>query len=446
MAIVIDLQVATKQTDSAFARLEKALDRLEAVQKSLNQTLQATATYANQAAGAFGRMASGARSASQATQKMPAMRSPAAPPVQDPHQARTYASQLLSVDPNNRGALRMFNQAQRKINAADPQNALRIAMMRTRFTQGVFGNLIGHPLGIDLMKIGGMMGPHAAGGLFGGGGAGGGALATVGFAAAGAVAALGAFAAAVHGAGSALNALAAQTAVSSGDPGAVNAVRAAAAQLGMDPAQLASRVQGGVSSGFGGGFGAQAGINPVGGPFGDNDYARKAQKAIRYVANAGSFDQARRRAEGLGVPELAQFFFLNKSNKAALSNNGFGASTEGIAAGTNFRAAQERIASSFWKALDKATPAIEYFANGLSDLATMIDFVLNGFKKSPGGKSTQERQIQALDNNTRALNGMRETFGGGPRAQGALPGGLGAASFSNDFGAIKGLKLGAMGR
>lgn len=444
MPIVIDLQVGTKDTDAAFSRLEKALDRLDAVQKGLNQTLQATASLANQTAGAFGRMAQGARQASSAASRVKP------PPVQDPVQAQAYARhwmqmQARGIAPPGPGGVSLFNQAQRKINAADPQRALQTAMMRTRFTQGVFGKMIGHPLGVDLMKVGALMGPNAANGLFGGG-AGGGALAGVGFAAAGAVAALTAFAAAVQHVGTMLQSLAAQTAASANSAGSVQGIRAAAAQLGMDPAQLARQVQGAVGAGgIGAGFGIQAGINPVGGSFGDMGYAEKARKALKFVAGSKSFDEARRRAEGLGIPEAAQFFYLNPSNKAALMNNGFGGGAESVAAGANFRYAQERIGASFWKVLEKATPAIEYFANGLSDLADVIDFVLNGFKKSSGGKSYQERQIKALDDNTRAINGMRETLGGGPRAQGALPSGIKGQQASQDYGQIRRLKFGPVG-
>ena len=50
-----------------------------------------------------------------------------------------------------------------------------------------------------------------------------------------------------------------------------------------------------------------AGINPLGGPFGDMNYSEKLRNATRFVGQGQSLDQMRRRAALMGSPDLAQF-------------------------------------------------------------------------------------------------------------------------------------------
>lgn len=453
MPIVIDLQVTGKKADSALDRMERVLQSVADAQDRLNKVLAATAFYASNAAKSFQQMGSSAKRAGTAVRQSATGQTPgqrrmasyySAIASTNPQAALRYAQGRLAADPYDAQAIRLAQRASRALHAQTPNGALQQAIARTRFTN-VAGKMIGHPLGVDVMKIGSMLGPDGVAGLFGGGG---GAMAGIGAVAgpfAVATGAVLAFAAAVAKVADMLKNISSQTALA-GDKAL--GLQAAANYFNTDPASLAQRIQSGVSSGVGAGFGVQAGINPVGGPYGDNDYAGKAQKALKYIINSGSRDQARRRAEGLGMPELAGLYDLKGSNRADAARGGMGLSPGALdasrAAGANFSYAWSRIMRDFELVLTKATPIIDYFAKSLADAADMLEFVLNGFKKSDRGS--------ALERNTKALNDAAAayrdagTYGGGPRAHGAMPSGIKGAQASSDYNVIHGLKLGAMGR
>ncbi|TXH19683.1 MAG: hypothetical protein E6R03_00235, partial [Hyphomicrobiaceae bacterium] len=115
-----------------------------------------------------------------------------------------------------------------------------------------------------------------------------------------------------------LNGIAMGQAIGGGPAGQSAAVNRAAQYFGMSGPELAQRLQSGLESGYGPGAAARYGINPVGGPYGDNNYNAKAIKFLRGLGNETSFEEARRRAEMVGIPELADFQKLSKADRESL--------------------------------------------------------------------------------------------------------------------------------
>ena len=451
----IDLQVTDSKTDAALARLEKALERLEKVQDRLNDSLKQTATYANAAASGFGKMATGAQRASSASSRI------SAPPIQDPFQAQRHAQGLLSLNPGDPAALRMWNQAQRRINALDPQRQLMTAMMRTRFARNAQGGITPMPLGVDLLKFGPqLLGAAQSAGTGSIGGLGGAAstvmsigskLGPAGTVATAVIAAMVAMAAAVHQTAQIISGIGRQMAAGgSGVLGMSPFTRVA----GIGDAGSAARgLQGALQGGYGAGFGIQAGINPVGGPFGDIDYAAKLKKALRYIAGAGSFDQARRRAEGLGIPEAANLYNTSDYTKQRIGTPLTKFSPGDMRAANDFMIAIGRFVELVVNRAGKSlAPTMERWAQALTVVTDLlakffdwIDKIVERIRKAlgiadNGQKSAQERNTKAIDDNTRAMKEFRETLGGGPRAQRSLPSGFNGLNFGNS----RDLKLGAV--
>lgn len=441
MPIVIDLDVSNKKTDKSLDKLQKALETLDAVQQRLNATLSQTAATANQAANAFGKMATNGRRAqssspTQGQRRVSAYYSAIA--GSNPQAALNYANSRLAADPYDAQAIRLKNRAQGLLSRqSNPQHGLQTAMARTRWAQTASG-MVGMPLGVDLAKYGSLLlGSGVAGG--GAGMAGGlarlapmlvGMLNPFTVAILAAVAATAMFMAAMRAAASSIGNIA-KTAASAGNLSTVQRLAPFAASLGTDVGSLSGRLQSSINSGIGAGFAMQAGINPIGGPFGDNNYAGKLHQAMNFVANAPNYQEARRRAEGLGTPELANLNLMSPGNKAHLAKTGaIGVSERDLGAAQDFNYTMSSIADSFERiknmflapALKGAAMILEYVANTISSIAAKIQKFFEDLFARLGIKAQrQDENIRALRDNTRALNGMREVFGGGARAQGAVP-------------------------
>ncbi len=449
--IVIDLQVTEKQADKALDRLDSTLEKLQDTQDRLIGALKATSDWANRSASGFNKMAQGAQRASTATKSVGQGQRRVAAYYSaiagtDPHSALRYAQGQLNADPYDAAAIRLRNRAQGVINRQNPANQLATAMARTRFTPGGAGL----PLGIDLMKHGSQLFGTGMAGMGGGAVVSGAAsiatkLGPAGIAVGGVVAALAAFAAALD-----------QTSkyiVSVGRGMATaGSVQGLGPFTGGDPSGMAHRLQGSIQGGFGAGYASQAGINIVGGPGGDIDYGDKLKRALRFIANSGSFDQARRRAEGLGISESANLYNTSGYIKQNIGKPVQPLSQGDVRAANDFQAALARLGELFQNSIAKRlTPILDDLARKIALVTMVLDNFFTWLDKiyariadklgiKQTGESAQERNTKAVDDNTRALHDFRETLGGGPRARGAVPGGLNGQNFGNS----KNMRLGAI--
>lgn len=262
--------------------------------------------------------------------------------------------------------------------------------------------------------------------------------------------AIGAMAQAAMAAKGAMDEMAKNRAVLGGSAAqSANAVAMAKA-LGLDPQTLSSSLNEAIKSGGGAGFAAQAGINSVGGPFGDNNYAKKLTKALDFIANSSSYDEARRRAEGLGMSEAANAYYLPKGLRDALGGQS-GLSGKEMVTQAKATAAMtiamtnlnSLLIKTFGPAIDafatvmvflnKFQPVFEKIATMLSTtvfsalqiiakileaIASRLGIDLNGVKNELRANTSATNSLN------RTMGDMRETFGGGRRVQGALPGKL----------------------
>ena len=461
MPIVIDLQVANKQTDSVLDKLTKALDRLDKVQQSLNDALRQTAANANQAASSFNRMGSAASRARTATGARGTNWTSyySAIAEQNPRAALNYASTMLQGDPYNAGLIRLQQRAQRALNAQSPAHILGQAFMRSRW-MNVAGKLVGSPLGIDLSKMIRHFGPMAASQFFGGVGGGAGGAAGAGGAVAGlagaapAIGAVAGLAATIIGlsqaaklASSSLAPLIAGVATG-GSMKTEERLRSYEIALGMQPGGLASAAKAGMSSGYGSGYYAGLGVNPVTGPFGNMDYSGAARKALGDIMGARSFQEARRKAELAGMPEAAKFYYLSGPNKANLNariNTGGGAYE--MASQVNYEYTKARLETAWLKLMEKLTPLMNAFASILDMLGKFLDvvnYLLTG--KSPESQAKQKAEREWADAAKQHARAMKdwETLGGGARASGSVPGGYRNRGFQLDGARMHDIRLGAV--
>jgi len=446
MAIVIDLQVTDKHADSAIDRLDSVLEKLQSTQDRLNDSLRATAQNANQAANSYGKMASNANRAGTAVKSVTAGQRRVAAYYSaiastDPQAALNYAKNQLAQDPYNASAIRLQQRAQRALNMQNPANQLAAAQARTRYTPGGAGL----PLGFDLMKHG----PQLFGtGMSGMGQAAGVVSEAFNLAGTGIFAAITGLAIAMQKAAEYIGNVGRSIASS----GSVQGLESFADTGGFGSASGGARsVQGAIQSGFGAGYAQQAGINIVGGPGGDNNYGAKLRKALNFIANSNSMDQARRRAEGLGIPEAANLYNTSQTLKNKIGKPINPLTEEDVRAANDFNIALSRLAELFKNSFGRmiahdleliamkvtfVTDALEKFFQWLDSIYKFIADKL-GIKS---GNSPKDQNTKAVEDNTRALKDFRETLGGGPRASGAIPKGINGVN----FGHAKDMRLGAI--
>lgn len=420
MAIIIDLKMQNAGTDRALSRLEKALDRLDAALNRVNKAIAGTAGAVNGLAGNMS-APSGSRGGGGSRSRKPVFNS-----IQD-------EIQWLRQQPGWR-AQAQADQLQRRMAASSPQGQLQQALMRSRFSfqNGKMSNSLNiMPLGRDLMSsIGPQLMQLMGIGANGGGGDMGVAGAAVPEVAAFTKAldigkrAMMAFAMAAAAAVYALNTYAKDRVAYGGGSSTFRQARRIAAMTGADMGAFSGNLPGTVGI---------AGINPVGGPFGDMDYAGKMVRAARFVAQGKSFEDMRRRAAMMGSPELANMANFRPDQRKTM----FSADTMSMREGDAKRTAQmmvdlqlawERLSAAFTRLAGPYIYAAAKMTEWLTALMTKFDqFVkwlqdILGIGDKQGKKSPLDRNTEATDQLTRAMKDVRETLGGGPRAQGALPG------------------------
>lgn len=456
MAIIIDVKVKAGQSARQIDKLRESLDKLA-------QTYR----VAGAAQHSFGTLSAvQAQKIRAATPKVtPPPRMPAGPLRGLGGAQAALQSAIASGNPtaifDAQYRLRQAqNRAQRAQNAMappDPNKDFMQALMRTRFGTGMLGGLKGMPLGRDIMKLGGM-GSQAVQALMGGGGLAKmapmlGTLLTNPIT----IAAITVAASAAASAALGVNALRIQGkylsgyAVAGGTNGALRNANLIAGATGMGSgADAARRLQSGIGSGgIGMAYAAQAGINPIGGPFGDMNYAEKLRRYNQFVMKSRSFDEARRRAEAAGTPELAQNYFLSDESKGRLNRLGAGAMNPARMRETaEFRLRLAEVNDQLDQLQMKlGANGIPLVMNALKAIGPSLDrtvAVLNaanevneaimsairwmaaklGLDMTESDQQSREKHRKAMEEHTRAMKDHREVIGGGARAQNAIPKGI----------------------
>jgi hypothetical protein len=219
-----------------------------------------------------------------------------------------------------------------------------------------------------------------------------------------------------------------------GGAGTSAAVNAISKGLGSDIGGAGANLMNGMAPAYA----AQAGVNPLGGPFGDIDYNKKVIRLLELISRQKDFTQARRVAEGLGSPELAKFYLLTKlTQKQLLDSQQTGPGMGAISAQADLQAQLALTTKNFMDmASVLAGPMFISMSNTLSLINKIWEIqnkygVISGIKdgldwvqKALGGPDDDHKN--AVKDNTDAINNLNKsinqgTFGGGPRAQGAIP-------------------------
>lgn len=217
----------------------------------------------------------------------------------------------------------------------------------------------------------------------------------------------------------------------------------------FDPIAMAQKLQSSIQQGgAAGSYASGLGINIMGGPFGDLNLGKKLNKVLDDIARSGTFDQAVRKANMLGVPELANAYYLSPVARAnigygaglgekekggfatfeanlAVASNAFVTLAQTITANSNLFKAVNFYLGYMGAYMNTVTKGLQWMASGLDEV---IKWIEDKLKIKIGGR---DENTQALKENTRALKDHREMMGGGPRAQSAIPGKVGGLSIAN---------------
>ena len=209
---------------------------------------------------------------------------------------------------------------------------------------------------------------------------------------------------------------------------------------GLSPIGDFGNIGSNLSHGYGPLVASQAGVNPFGGPFGDNDYNKKTLKVLELIAKQTDFSKARRIAEAVGSPEAANFALLSKISQKQLLDQTNAPGDSGVRARADFVAQITVFKNDFLNLLSNITAPIFQLGSLILKLVNTIDkwgdIVSPFFKtladalqyfsdfldKIFGG----DEHKQAVQDNTEAINQLNRSinqgiYGGGARAQGAIP-------------------------
>lgn len=323
-------------------------------------------------------------------------------------------------------------------NPKTPWQRVMQAVMTTRFNIGKNGVGVSPLIGRTLAALSGAGGAAGAAGAAGGAG-----LAGVGAVAgpvALAVAAIIGFTKATLWAGEQLKEMAGDLVTGGGSAYESSVARGIGQATGLGP-NAAAQFQQRISGGVGAGFAAGIGINPIGGPFGDINYNAKLIKAAEAIMRAPNLEAARRLAEGLGTPELANLKMYSKSTQQdILKRFGGGASQAEMASGMELSYWTGRLTDQFMvlaaRILMPAIKTLTVFFEWIQKIIAALEVMyrlLYPFGGSGGQSSNPVKEnTQAIEENTRAIKEMRETMGGGQRAARALPNRLNGLNLSDD--------------
>lgn len=378
MAINVKVTVQIGKSAAAIKSLSKALKDIKAATDAINTALSKTATLANTAAIALSNMRGnwrgGVNSRSGGGSTPRGGGASSKPPISDPYQA--YA--------NRRNQNSAFAARYKSQNGKPPPNPFVNALMRSRVSQT--GQVM--PLVMDLVKLIPLELLPAV---------------------AAAAIAIKVFSKVVTDASSYLAGLRGSQVMGGGSQGVARAANRASDFLGIDV--------GGIGKGLMGGFGpvaaAGAGVNPLGGPFGNNNYNQKGLAILDYIRKASSFDQARRRAELANAPEAASVYLLGNQTYKRLTST-----TANGGAPTKAQAEMQANLATLSDNLGRleaalAGPVIKRLSTLFGSLADLL-----GQRDSEHAQAIR-RNTKELSDMNRLLSQNQGDFGGGPRVQGA---------------------------
>ena len=190
----------------------------------------------------------------------------------------------------------------------------------------------------------------------------------------------------------------------------------------------------------------RAGISPIKDPFGRTDYGADFLKALKQVAFAGSEQEAKRLSQIYGQPDMARAYYLSDSTKQYMLNQSEKAPTK-----ASMQAAEEftfwledfkRVGMEFVREvgapmLSGLSKVVKFFVGLAQGLKAIGNYIANSAVLSAliygaigalggggDGKKAQsalDKNTAAINANTRALGDGRGIYGGGQRAQRALP-------------------------
>ena len=399
MAIVIDVQLKRSTAMQAMDKISKSVDAVNRNVVALNANLAQTVALANSAASAL-RNATGGRGFSGGSR------------------GSAGGLQKPPIDPfvryvNNR----LQNQAFRsQFNAmyGKKSNPLLNAVMSSRLGFSSNGGFSVMPLVSSLSKLGPIFSAVGA---------------TV-------IGVVGAWTAVIKTATEATEMWTQSMVRGGGSPGQAASAAALGNALGLGPNGLGDigRNINPVAAGM-------AGVNPFGGPYGDNNYNAKgiavAERINRLYSGQGErgFNNARREAEIDGHPDLANAALISREKFNKLKNLQ-GGSFENSSNMANLKASWEILSNKVQQiAVKYVTPMVKN-AIKLVDLFTSIfewlEKIYTGlpewvkaFINPMGGGGKQGDRESAIEKNTKAVidntNEIRNQgqYGGGPRTGGA---------------------------
>jgi hypothetical protein len=438
MAIIINPQIKMNKAMTGLKSLLTSLDKIKTSVDDLNTALTATASLAGAAGNAIRQMKSPRRGGSGGSGGVGGGSGPSGrPPIVDPFQ--NYV--------NRRQQNNMNRQRYQQMSRPTMMQNIVSTIMRSRITSS--GSLM--PLVMDLVKV---LGPEIA------------AIAV----------AFKALASVVSDAVEALDKWTNRLVQGGGTAGQAQSAEMLSKFTGTDITGVGRNLM----SGYGPIAAARAGVNPFGGPFGDMDYNKKGLAIADTVHNASSFAQARQIAEQANAPGLAKTYFLDKSTYSRLRQSQSQPENEKAMKSTaNLQANIEILTNGFDKlkvalvgpfldglsrfvglisdAMDPLTKlaglslgpvfmlvkaVFETIIQQLQNLVTFLKWVedllerLHIIQKSD---SSEKENVKATKQNTAAIQGLDKSiqgvFGGGPRAQGAIPGKLTPAG-NPGYGAV----------
>jgi hypothetical protein len=265
-------------------------------------------------------------------------------------------------------------------------------------------------------------------------------------------------------------------------------MNATAGIVGLEGGAVAGGIRSAIEGGgMGTAYAMSLGINPLQGPLGSMDYARNASVVMRDISKSKNYDEARRKAETMGSPELASLYYLSDARKNRIGKEGPATTEETTRAMVELNAAfadlikgGKQIISDFfapifelfaeisrWGELFHSTTsgakegrrAIDDLMKPIRELTKWLTSIREKFtmkpdekmvvtpygarvvKKTPEEmaadvKAAESANQEALNRNTRATDRLNDTYregmhGGGARAKQSTPWGMNGAQMGD---------------
>lgn len=237
-----------------------------------------------------------------------------------------------------------------------------------------------------------------------------------------------------------------------GSLGSASTASRIGAAVGLSGNQVASAarsvIEGIANGGPSANYAAQYGVRAVPGMGDPSNKIDRFIQLIKGIANDPNEERARRAAQSLGMEEFLNLRNLSPETRAKVLKNVKPPSKADVQAAAEFNAQIGIIGDSFQRivtrignpvlrvaaaVIDKIADSMDYLAENahivqafvLGPLLDLVELVTGRKIDRSGGsnntKSPIDRNTDAVNENTKALNNAREVFGGGDRARSAVP-------------------------